>query len=336
MNSQIEVWADYNLTRIPVPMAPPLRYVNSYILYGDEGVTLIDPGPHTPDGEAAWEAIRRELKLAPQDICSIVITHHHPDHYGLAGYLQQWSEAPVYLSRRAHEETQRMWGPESTMNQALTELYEAHGMPAEWISQLPAHMESFVPQVSPSAEVTYIHEGDEFLMGGQRWRAIESAGHAPGHLSFYDVRRGLMLCGDAVLPQISPNVSLMPGSDPQPLQSFINSLRKLGKYEVAQAFPGHRRPFTHFTERTAMLIQHHEERLETVQALLAKQPMSGFAVCSALFGTELGIHQMRFAMSEALAHLIELVRRGQAVQIPGDRISNASCGVIETYLFAEK
>ncbi|WMT40173.1 MBL fold metallo-hydrolase [Paenibacillus sp. D2_2] len=181
MNWQIEAWEEYRLTRIPVPMAPPLRYVNSYILQGDEGITILDPGPHTVAGEAAWTAIQQDLSLAPQDICSIVITHHHPDHYGMAGYLQQWSGAPVYMSHRAHEETLRMWGPGSTMNKSLPELYKAHGMPAEWIKQLPAHMESFMPQVCPSADITYVHEGDDMMMGGHSWKAIESAGHAPGH-----------------------------------------------------------------------------------------------------------------------------------------------------------
>jgi len=85
-----------------------------------------------------------------------------------------------------------------------------------------------------------------------------------------------------------------------------------------------------------MLIRHHEERLAAVQAMLAKQPMSGFAVCCALFGTDLGIHQMRFAMSEALAHLIELVRRGQAVQITSDGMNGDPYGASATLIFAEK
>ncbi|GGF89589.1 MBL fold metallo-hydrolase [Paenibacillus aceti] len=327
MNSQIEAWEEYGLTRVPVSMAPPLRYVNSYVLRGEEGITIIDPGPHTAATEAEWREFMRELKLDPKDVSSIIITHHHPDHYGLAGYLQQWSGAPVYMSHRAHEETLRMWGAASTMNEDLLKLYREHGMPADWTAQLPAHMESFMPQVNPTAEVSYIHEGDQIRMGGQSWRAIETAGHAPGHLSFYDERRGLMLCGDAVLPQISPNVSLMPGSDPQPLESFMNSLRRLEQYEVALAFPGHRRPFSHFAERISMLLKHHEERLEVIAAMLAKQPLSGFAVCTGLFGTGLGIHQMRFAMSEALAHLVELERRGYAVQIPAEG---------ETALFVQK
>ncbi|MNE77081.1 hypothetical protein D3C80_1733660 [compost metagenome] len=39
--------------------------------------------------------------------------------------------------------------------------------------------------------------------------------------------------------------------------------------------------------------------------------MTGYEVCAVLFGNALGIHQMRFAMSEALAHVIELIRLGR-------------------------
>ncbi len=313
--TEIEVFEQEELARVRISMAPPLRWVNSYILRGEEGVTIVDPGPRSNLTESEWRTALSELDISPRDIVSIVVTHHHPDHYGMAGYLQLLTGAEVFMSRRAHEETERMWGEGSAMNDALLQLYRKHGMPQSWYGQLPAHMESFLAQVTPSPEVTYWEEGDALVMGGRDWIAVESAGHAPGHLSFYDPERCLMLCGDAVLPQISPNISLLPGSDPQPLQSFMESLAKLGTYEVVKAFPGHRNPFTHFAERTQALLAHHEERLDRIGSLLTERDQTGFDVCTALFGLDLGIHQMRFAMSETLAHLVELVRRGRAVEI---------------------
>lgn len=166
--------------------------------------------------------------------------------------------------------------------------------------------------MTPAPEVDFIREGEAVVMGGRCWLPLESAGHAPGHLSFYDPERKLMFCGDAVLPQISPNISFLPGSDPQPLQSFLTSLERFASYEVRIAFPGHRHPFEHFPERVHMLLEHHEERLARIEGLLRPRPQTGFEVCAALFGTDLGIHQMRFAMAETLAHLVELVRRGRA------------------------
>ena len=319
---EIQLWDRELVARVPISMAPPLRRVNSYVLQGDEGITIIDPGPRTEETIEEWRAAWQDLRISPRDVTQIVLTHHHPDHYGLAGYMQEITGATVFMSPRAYEETRLMWGPESRMHETLPDLYRRHGMPESWYSQLPGHLNGFFTQVTPAPEVTFLREGELIQMGGRAWLPIETAGHAPGHLSFYHAEQQLMFCGDAVLPQISPNVSFLPGSDPQPLQSFLDSLEKLSAYEVATAYPGHRHPFDYFTERVRLLLEHHGERLLRIERLLQERPQTAFDVCTALFGTELSIHQMRFAMSETLAHLVELARQG--------RVEEQKTGAAET------
>lgn len=304
------------IIQVKITMSFPLRWVNSYILQGPEGLTIVDPGPRTPGNEEEWQKAFAGLAIRPGDIRQIVLTHHHPDHLGCSGWLQQQSGCRVWMSERSYREAQLMWGPGSTMNRDLPALFRLHGMPEEWTCQLEDHMKSFFPQVAPMPEVTFIPGGQSFAMGGLRWLPIETAGHAPGHLSFYDPKSGAILCGDAVLPQISPNVSLMPGSDPEPLQSFLQGLMKLKNLEVSTAYPGHRNPFQHFGERLDALLLHHEERLAKVERLLEESPATGFELCVSLFGTKLGIHQMRFAMCETLAHARELERRGRIETSP--------------------
>lgn len=303
------------ILQISVPMDPPLRQVNSYILPDPDGqVTIIDPGPHTLEAELAWHGVLEECRLTWDKVRQIVVTHHHPDHYGLAGWLQDRSGAPVRMTERAHAEAGRSWGERATLNESLPLLFARHGMPEEWLGGILEHLESFGPQVTPQPEATYICAEETFEMGGRLWQPVITGGHAPGHVSFYHEDSGQLLCGDAVLPQISPNVSLQPDSDPQPLLTFMEGLRVLGSLRVDLAFPGHREPFRGFSERTERLLRHHEERLDTTAALLTGGPLSGFAVCEALFRSRVtSAHQMRFAMSEALAHLAELVRREQAV-----------------------
>lgn len=238
MLAEIQTWDKECVIRVPLSMAPPLRWVNSYMLRGPEGITIIDPGPRTAETEREWSLALRQLDIAPGDVAQIMVTHHHPDHYGLAGYLQSITGAAVRMSRRAYEETQLMWGKDSVMNEELPRLFRRHGMPPVWSGQLPPHLRSFFSQVTPAPEVDFIREGEAVVMGGRCWLPLESAGHAPGHLSFYDPERKLMFCGDAVLPQISPNISFLPGSDPQPLQSFLTSLERFASYEVRIAFRG--------------------------------------------------------------------------------------------------
>ncbi|KOR88160.1 MBL fold metallo-hydrolase [Paenibacillus solani] len=304
---------EHQLSQVKITLSNPLRWVNSYVLQGEEGTTIIDPGPRTDSSEQEWLAAMEQLKINFNDITSIVLTHHHPDHYGLAGWFQERTGAKVWMSKRAHEEALLMWGKDSVMEHTLLASFREHGMPEAKLALLPEHLGSFFPQVTPQPEVSYISEHLPFRMGNRVWVPVQTAGHAPGHLSFFHAADGILLCGDAVLPQISPNVSLLPGSDAEPLALYLAGLHRLRELHVRTAYPGHRHPFTHFRERIDALLLHHEERLDTIAGMLsAAGRLTAFEVCTALFGEKLGIHQLRFAMCEALAHLAELTRRGGA------------------------
>ncbi|WP_054956192.1 MBL fold metallo-hydrolase [Paenibacillus dakarensis] len=304
------------LLRIKITLDSPLRWVNSYLLQDEHGITLIDPGPRTEVTEQEWKETLASLQINEEHITSIVLTHHHPDHYGLAGWFQERTGAKVWMSERAHKEAQLMWGGgghASDMNEKLPAFFAEHGMPHEWLRQIPEHLNRFFSQVNPEPQVSYIDEMMPVRMGGRIWLPVQTAGHAPGHLSFYQKDSGVILCGDAVLPQISPNISLVPGSDDEPLRLYLDGLRRLRELHVRAAYPGHRGPFMHFSERIDALLLHHEERLAEISGMLsAAGGLTGYEACIALFGNKLGVHQMRFAMCEALAHLAELVRQGQA------------------------
>src|SRR5690554_3427026 len=92
---------DRSIIQVKSPLPFPIRWVNSYLIKGAAGYTLIDPGLHTKDAKENWIQVLNELNIEFNTIEKIVLTHHHPDHYGLSGWFQEKTSAPVYMSETA-------------------------------------------------------------------------------------------------------------------------------------------------------------------------------------------------------------------------------------------
>ncbi|MFC5402131.1 MBL fold metallo-hydrolase [Cohnella soli] len=319
--------------QVKVPLPYSLKWVNAYLLPemgNEDGLkreetcwTLIDPGLRTEEIERFWENVLGENRIEWGHIRSIVVTHHHPDHYGLAGWFQQKTGATVWMSQVALNYAERLWGVNETFSQELTNALIEHGLDAALIDDMLAHMSGFAAKVSPRpTDIQLLGVGETFRMGGIEWRIHGGEGHAPGHLLFHDAGSGQLLCGDQVLPDISPNIGWMPGGDPDPLGSFLDSLRQLEPLDVTFVYPGHRDPFRDYRGRVVELLEHHERRLRKMAELLTDgddSDKSAFEVCELLFGARLrgNTHNLRFALAETIAHLEHMVRRGTAVRVEG-------------------
>lgn len=300
--------------RIPLPLA--LKYVNAYILRNEDNTyTVIDPGMNTPEACATWDKTMAVLGINYDDFTRIVLTHQHPDHYGLAGWFQQRSgRARVWMSKAAHEYALSMWANERPLPRAIVELYALHGVPEDHLSAIKDNFEGTIPRVLPHAqEVEYIEHGQRITFGNRQWQLIDAPGHARGQILFYDESTSTMMCGDQVLPTITPNVAYVPGRDEHqdPLAMFMNSLHSLRTMKVERAYPGHRWPFASWQERIDQLLKHHDQRLEQIVKLLSDCDMKqavAYELCLQLFGEAItnNPHHLRFAMAETLAHLFML------------------------------
>jgi glyoxylase-like metal-dependent hydrolase (beta-lactamase superfamily II) len=128
---------------------------------------------------------------------------------------------------------------------------------------------------------------------------------------FYCAEERLLLCGDAVLIKITPNISLWPQGRPNPLADYLQSLDLLATLEVDLALPGHGPLIRTFGERLTELRAHHQERLEIMERAVG-HGATAFSICTSVFPTTaLSPHQLRFAMAETLAHLEYLVGVGR-------------------------
>lgn len=318
MIQPIVQWSD-TIAQVKVPLPFPLRWVNSYVIRGRSGWTLIDPGLRTPEAEELWSRAMEELGLPLSALEQIVLTHHHPDHYGLSGWFRERSGAPVYISAVGREQVRALWGEGETKSAELLALFRRHGLDDDTLALMAGHLAGFLPQLSPQPALTVFDTDRPFRLGDRSYRPIVTPGHAAGHVCFLDEERSELFCGDHVLPQITPNVGYLPGFDDNPLRSYLQSLEEVGQWKVELAFPGHRDPFRTFSSRTADIIRHHEERLAAMEGRLNESSTSS-ELCRALFGERLSIHQLRFALSETIAHLFYLREEGRIRELERDGV----------------
>lgn len=243
----------------------------------------------------------------------IVLTHLHPDHAGLAAWLQRRHGVPVWMSRTTERQMRDLFRPpgEEQIARRL-EFFRAQGAddPEEFRASLTG--ERYRSAVSGVPEVAHHpRDGEELRFGRRAWRCLEVHGHAAGHLCLHEAAGRVLIAGDQILPAISPNVSLNGwGVDPDPLDSYLRSLERLGALDPATlVLPSHGRPFVGLRERALELHAHHRRRLE--QLLDACDvPRAAADLLVVMYRRRLtGFHRL-LALGEALAHLEYLVRRG--------------------------
>jgi len=295
-------WEDITQVTLPLPFA--LKVIHAYLIKGENGYTIIDAGLHTEDDINTWKKAQEEVGFAWDDVEKIVLTHYHPDHYGLAGQLQEWTGAPVFMSKTDYEQAQLFLGRESDIPEVLADFFRKHGLTDEWTQQIPGHMRSFHKWVEPHPTPTFLKAGSTIRLGDREYEVLHTPGHADGHLSFYDRERQWLIGGDFLLPKISPNISLWPRCNPNPLKTYLTTLADMKALPVKKVFPSHGPVFDHYLERIEALEEHHAIRLERMRQMVETKPgCTAYDVCLEMFGRDLTIHNLRFALSETLAHL---------------------------------
>lgn len=295
--------------RITMPLPFALRWVNAYLLQGDGEYCLIDAGLATPDAEAFMLQGLVAAGISPPQLSTMVLTHAHPDHIGLAGRFQQASGAPVFMLRMERQRMQGIWAAEDSQAvESVSTYYIKYGMPPEESALEKGAMAATRRLVTVPQQVTSLEEGQQVRLAGELYEVIWTPGHADGHICLWRASDGVLIAGDHILPRISPNISLYPNSRPNPLQDYLDSLKKVRDLPARLVLPGHGFPLTGLAARADELAKHHQERIEeTMQIVAEVQGASGastYQVAEGLFAGRLdSLQNRRFAFAEALAHL---------------------------------
>lgn len=300
--------------RMPLPMA--LDHVNIYALEDGDGWTVVDTGMDTPLARETWEAALAG-PLAGRAVTRILVTHFHPDHMGLAGWLAERTGAPLTTTRTSYLYAKTLqldrWDEPPA---GAVAFYKAAGYGTAEMAAMRARAKYGFARVCSPLPTGFrrLAVGDSVRIGARMWRILTGDGHAPEHAVLWCEAEGLALVGDQVLPRITSNIGVYP-TEPEgnPLGEFMASclaLRTALPQDVL-VLPGHNEPFTGLHIRADQLIAHHVEALEALHASLTT-PRTALECFDVLFDRVITDGIRGFAIVEAIAHLNHLCADGRA------------------------
>jgi glyoxylase-like metal-dependent hydrolase (beta-lactamase superfamily II) len=286
--------------RMPLPFA--LDHINLWLLADCDTYTAVDTGIGLDPVRAAWKSVMAERRLG-----RLLVTHFHPDHLGLAAWLQEQTGAPLWITQGEYLTAQMVKHQVGAYGvPAMCEFFLSHGLDATRVQALAERGNAYgrgVPAIPESFHPLW--EGEDVTIGGRAWRVIIGHGHAPEHASLYCDELHVLISGDMLLPRISTNISVFAGvPDANPLAWFLASLDRLRELpEDTLVLPSHGLPFRGLHFRIDQLHAHHADRCaELVRA--CDTPQSAAELIPVLFPREItDPHQTMFAMGEAIAHL---------------------------------
>lgn len=260
-----DVWA----IAAPIPEGG-VSYTLSYILIG-AGSTfhLVDPGWDSPENLAALVRSLEIIGLPLQQLATIIATHHHPDHLGIAARLRELTGAAVVLSRTERAVLTYQLSPERRNQESYARVVEAWAVPAERRAELAGYF-ARVPVYTDIEPDLLLDDGDPLELDGHLLTTVATPGHTGGHLCFADPRRRLVYGGDHILPHIYPGVGLgaLPGDEA--LTDYLTSLELLKRYAGYEVLPGHQFRFRGLEARVDDIIRHHLRRTRRVADLLTE------------------------------------------------------------------
>src|SRR6201982_76723 len=284
-----------------------LNHVNIYLLADGDGWAMVDSGFGNEESIAAWTALFAG-PLAHVKISRLIVTHSHPDHVGLAGWIVERFHCALYMSQVEYLQSvyHQNRGTEERRN-AQRLFFRRHGMDEDLTDKLLGRGQDYLKRVSvlpPSYR--RISHGDEVVIGTRRFKVITGGGHALDQVMLYCADDKLFLSADQVLSKISPNVSVWAVEpDQNSLGEYLASLASLTTtlpYDV-MVLPGHGVPFYGLKTRIKQLADHHEERCRLIAEACRDGPHTSKDLVPVGFHkNHTDPHQMGFAAGELIAH----------------------------------
>lgn len=308
-----ELLKDFYRLSIPLPNNP-LKSLNSYFFKSEDRNLLIDTGFNR---DSCKEAILTQLKELKADIdkTDIFLTHLHSDHSGLGVDLISPGRK-IYMGETDARCLNRHVDDDYWV--LMDDMFVKAGFPKEDIGRVASVNPAKIDMPTEHYDYTCVKDGDTMKIGDYKLRFIETPGHTPGHMCIYLEDQKILIAGDHVLFDITPNISCWLEL-PDSLQSYFDSLKKISILDVSKTFASHRTAEGNMLDRVGELLHHHQVRLNSIYDVVKSQPyQNGNQVASqvkwsirARSWDDFPLAQKWFAIGETAAHLTYLENKGR-------------------------
>ncbi|WP_416908270.1 MAG: MBL fold metallo-hydrolase [Polymorphobacter sp.] len=308
--TMFEVLTGIHWLRMPLPFG--LDHINLWVLDAGDSWAIVDTGVNLAQSKAHWETLFAGA-MAGKPVSRVIVTHYHPDHLGLAGWLCARWNVPLEIARTEYLLARTLTlDIRDTPPQEAVDFSIRAGWPDEAVETLRARPWGNFSKIVSALPAGFkrIRDGDTLTIGARQWTIVTGRGHAPEHSCL--VSEGMMISGDQVLPRITSNVSVYP-TEPyaDPLADWLESIERLRQLDPELlVLPAHNEPFRGLHTRLDQLATDHHAKLEKLTAFCST-PRTAFESFATLFRKPIGEGDYGIATGEAVAHLHWLEERGK-------------------------
>lgn len=291
-----------------LPVDYGIDHVNVYLIRESEGWCLFDTGADCQAARALWlRALDGPLAAG---LTRIIVSHHHPDHLGLAVWLHERTGAPVLMREEELTVARQTHVVNAGDRAYCIDFMCRHGLSANDAKQvvggvLQSNMACAVP-----ARIESLEAGQTLHVGAHAFDVLVLGGHSIAQICLYEPRLKLLLTGDQLLERITPNIGVWPYGETDPLPRYLDSLRTIAALEIEHVLPAHHDVYHAGIERAHGLAAHHQKALRKFMARLGAEGMNAAELGHAVYGAQSDPLHAYLAMGETLAHLLWLERSG--------------------------
>lgn len=301
---------------LPIPFGP--RQVNCYLFDDGEGFTLVDAGASTPEADESFRAQLAARGIARTALRRLILTHYHVDHSGQAFRVRHAPDVEV-MSHPADLPLLQNFGERGDESlRTLLRLLAQLGMPPEALDDVATGIRWLRGLARPAPVSRLLTSGETIGSGGRRWEVVSTPGHTPGHISLLDADGGILVGGDLLTRGGPPYVGLLPGGDPEPLGTFLESLARLEATGVRRCLPGHGAPIDDCAVALRVTAGALRAECDRVAALLGPEPETPYTLLLRLRPVSTPPFQQHAALLALGARLAHLAAKGRAELVNGE------------------